>query len=95
MDFDGCIPSDLPAGSTLEIEEERRLLYVAMTRTRDHLHLILPQRFFTHSQRNLSDRHVYAQRIRFIPMRSLGISRVAPGRFRSLKKRKPPWHASP
>jgi superfamily I DNA/RNA helicase len=29
---DGCIPSDLAAGETEEIEEERRLLYVAMTR---------------------------------------------------------------
>ena len=31
---DGCIPSDLATGSTDEIEEERRLLYVAMTRAR-------------------------------------------------------------
>jgi DNA helicase-2/ATP-dependent DNA helicase PcrA len=29
---DGCIPSDLATGSSEEIEEERRLLYVAMTR---------------------------------------------------------------
>jgi DNA helicase-2/ATP-dependent DNA helicase PcrA len=64
---DGCIPSDLAVGSTPEIEEERRLLYVAMTRARDQLHLMLPQRFFTHSQRSLGDRHVYAQRTRFIP----------------------------
>jgi DNA helicase-2/ATP-dependent DNA helicase PcrA len=35
---DGCIPSDLDAGTTAEIEEERRLLYVAMTRARDDLH---------------------------------------------------------
>jgi DNA helicase-2/ATP-dependent DNA helicase PcrA len=64
---DGCIPSDLGVGSTPEIEEERRLLYVAMTRARDQLHLIVPQRFFTHGQRSLGDRHVYAQRTRFIP----------------------------
>ena len=32
---DGCIPSDLSAGTTAEIEEERRLLYVAMTRAKD------------------------------------------------------------
>jgi DNA helicase-2/ATP-dependent DNA helicase PcrA len=44
---DGCIPSDLAAGTTAEIEEERRLLYVAMTRAKDSLHLITPQRFFT------------------------------------------------
>jgi len=43
---DGCMPSDLGAGTSAEIEEERRLLYVAMTRARDDLHLIVPQRFF-------------------------------------------------
>jgi DNA helicase-2/ATP-dependent DNA helicase PcrA len=64
---DGCIPSDLGVGSTPEIEEERRLLYVAMTRAKDQLHLMIPQRFFTHGQRSLGDRHVYAQRTRFIP----------------------------
>ena len=64
---DGCIPSDLGAGSTAEIEEERRLLYVAMTRAKDQLHLMVPQRFFTLGQRSLGDRHVYAQRTRFIP----------------------------
>ena len=63
---DGCIPSDLGGGSTPEIEEERRLLYVAMTRAKDQLHLMVPQRFFTHGQRSLGDRHVYAQRTRFI-----------------------------
>jgi DNA helicase II / ATP-dependent DNA helicase PcrA len=57
---DGCIPSDLGAGTTAEIEEERRLLYVAMTRARDSLHLVVPQRFFTHGQNAQGDRHVYA-----------------------------------
>jgi DNA helicase-2/ATP-dependent DNA helicase PcrA len=64
---DGCIPSDLATGSTPEIEEERRLLYVAMTRAKDHLHMILPQRFFAHQQRGNGDRHMYAPRTRFIP----------------------------
>ena len=64
---DGCIPSDLGAGTTAEIEEERRLLYVAMTRAKDSLHLIVPQRFFTHGQNPHGDRHVYASRTRFIP----------------------------
>jgi DNA helicase-2/ATP-dependent DNA helicase PcrA len=64
---DGCIPSDLGAGTTAEIEEERRLLYVAMTRAKDDLHLVLPQRFFTHGQNAQGDRHVYASRTRFIP----------------------------
>ncbi|VFU10675.1 DNA helicase [Methylocella tundrae] len=64
---DGCMPSDLGAGTSDEIEEERRLLYVAMTRARDDLHLIVPQRFFTHVQNARGDRHVYASRTRFIP----------------------------
>ena len=34
---DGCMPSDLGAGTSAEIEEERRLLYVAMTRAKDDL----------------------------------------------------------
>jgi DNA helicase-2/ATP-dependent DNA helicase PcrA len=64
---DGCIPSDLATGAAAEIEEERRLLYVAMTRAKDHLHLLTPQRFFTHGQSAYGDRHVYAARSRFIP----------------------------
>jgi DNA helicase-2/ATP-dependent DNA helicase PcrA len=63
---DGCIPSDLGTGSTHELEEERRLLYVAMTRARDQLHLVMPQRFFVTQQTKLGDRHLYAQRTRFI-----------------------------
>ena len=38
-----------------------------MTRAKDHLHLIVPQRFFTHQQSATGDRHVYAARTRFIP----------------------------
>jgi UvrD-like helicase C-terminal domain len=47
---DGCMPSDLGAGTSAEIEEERRLLYVAMTRAKDGLHLVVPQRLFVHGQ---------------------------------------------
>ena len=64
---DGCMPSDLGTGTSAEIEEERRLLYVAMTRAKDDLHLMVPQRFFTHGQHAQGDRHVYASRTRFIP----------------------------
>lgn len=69
---DGCIPSDIATRSTLEIDEERRLLYVAMTRARDHLELLLPQRFYVTGQQGLGDRHVYAGRTRFITNRMLG-----------------------
>lgn len=64
---DGCIPSDLGTGTTQELEEERRLLYVGMTRAKDSLALITPQRFFSHGQNSQGDRHVYASRSRFIP----------------------------
>jgi len=70
---DGCMPSDLGVGTSAEIEEERRLLYVAMTRAKDDLHLMVPQRFFTHGQPKRGDRHVYAARTRFIPDRLLGL----------------------
>ena len=64
---DGCIPSDMGTGTSEEIEEERRLLYVAMTRARDKLTLLLPQRFYPQKQPTRGDRHVYAMRTRFIP----------------------------
>ena len=64
---DGCIPSDRATGTRAEIEEERRLLYVAMTRAKDSLHLIQPLRFFAYGQQPFGDRHVYAGRTRFIP----------------------------
>ena len=64
---DGCIPSDMATGSTEQIEEERRLLYVAMTRAKETLELISPQRFFVRQQSAYGDRHVYALRSRFIP----------------------------
>jgi DNA helicase-2/ATP-dependent DNA helicase PcrA len=64
---DGCIPSDMSTGTTAEVEEERRLLYVAMTRAKNHLHLMVPQRFHVTQQSVHGDRHVYASRSRFLP----------------------------
>jgi DNA helicase II / ATP-dependent DNA helicase PcrA len=64
---DGCIPSDLAAGTTEEIEEERRLLYVAMTRAKNELDILVPQRFYVHQQSSRGDRHLYASRTRFVP----------------------------
>lgn len=69
---DGCIPSDLAVGEREEFEEERRLLYVAMTRAKDSLHLVTPQRFFVHGQAARGDRRVYASRTRFIAESMLG-----------------------
>jgi DNA helicase-2/ATP-dependent DNA helicase PcrA len=70
---DGCIPSDLATGSGPELEEERRLLYVAMTRAKDQLDLVVPQRFFVRQQQNGGARHVYAARTRFIPPSLVGL----------------------
>jgi DNA helicase-2/ATP-dependent DNA helicase PcrA len=64
---DGSIPSDMAAQSPAALEEERRLLYVAMTRAREQLHLVHPLRFYVRQQRKYGDRHVYAPRTRFIP----------------------------
>jgi DNA helicase-2/ATP-dependent DNA helicase PcrA len=64
---DGCMPSDMATGSAEQIEEERRLLYVAMTRARDRLALLVPQRFYVTQQRAFGDRHLYASLSRFIP----------------------------
>jgi DNA helicase-2/ATP-dependent DNA helicase PcrA len=64
---DGCIPSDMATESAEQIEEERRLLYVAMTRAKRHLHLIHPIRFYRSQQQRLGDAHMFAPLTRFIP----------------------------
>jgi DNA helicase II / ATP-dependent DNA helicase PcrA len=64
---DGCIPSDMATGKLAQVDEERRLLYVAMTRAKQHLHLVQPLRFFrTHQHRSGND-HTIAPRSRFLP----------------------------
>ncbi|CAN5695401.1 ATP-dependent helicase [soil metagenome] len=64
---DGCMPSDMATGHRAEVEEERRLLYVAMTRAKHHLHLLVPRRFYLTQQTGRGDRHVYGSLTRFIP----------------------------
>jgi DNA helicase-2/ATP-dependent DNA helicase PcrA len=64
---DGCMPSDMATGSAAEIEEERRLLYVAMTRAKRHLALLVPLRFHVTQQAKYGDRHLYGSLTRFIP----------------------------
>lgn len=64
--MNGCFPIDLGAGTEAEIEEERRVLYVAMTRAKNDLALVLPQRWYVHNQSAYGDRHVYAGRTQFI-----------------------------
>jgi DNA helicase II / ATP-dependent DNA helicase PcrA len=62
---DGHIPSDMSTGDEDELEEERRLLYVALTRPRDALHLYWPQRYYRRP-RSSDDAHGYAQLSRFL-----------------------------
>jgi len=76
-----CLPSDLGTGTSAEIEEERRLLYVAMTRAKDQLNLIVPQRFFTPSAE--TQRRPSRLRLAHAPSfrrQSCGISDAARGR---------------
>ena len=56
---DGCIPSDMATGKSAQIDEERRLLYVAMTRAKEHLYLIQPLRFFRTQQHRFGDGHAH------------------------------------
>ncbi len=62
---DGNIPSDMATGRQEEIEEERRLFYVALTRAKDWLHVCYPLRYYVHP-RSFSDTHGYSQPTRFV-----------------------------
>jgi DNA helicase-2/ATP-dependent DNA helicase PcrA len=63
---DGNFPNEFSAGSEQGLEEERRLLYVAMTRAKNRLDLIEPQNFYVTQQPKFGDRHVRAARSRFL-----------------------------
>lgn len=60
---DGCIPSD----QAEDVEEERRLLHVAMTRAKNKLDLIVPGRSFRYQCNKFGERHFYGTVSRFIP----------------------------
>jgi DNA helicase-2/ATP-dependent DNA helicase PcrA len=63
---DGNFPSEFATGKAEMIEEERRLLYVAMTRAKQSLSLVAPLRYHVTQQRRDGDKHVYGARSRFV-----------------------------
>jgi DNA helicase-2/ATP-dependent DNA helicase PcrA len=63
--YDGNFPADMSAGSQESIDEERRLLYVAMTRARRQLHLYVPVRYY-HRPKGTDDAHGYGKPSRFL-----------------------------
>jgi DNA helicase II / ATP-dependent DNA helicase PcrA len=63
--YDGNFPADMACGSAESIEEERRLLYVAITRARRQLHLYVPVRYY-HRPYGRDDAHGYGKASRFL-----------------------------
>lgn len=63
---DGNIPADQATGSDDEIEEERRLFYVALTRAKNHLFICRPERYFFKNRRR-SDFGSLSKITRFLP----------------------------
>ncbi|HUP86752.1 MAG TPA: ATP-dependent helicase [Acidimicrobiales bacterium] len=74
---DGNIPSDMALSEPEGLEEERRLLYVAMTRARDALYVTYPQRYF-HRRTGLDDAHSYGQPSRFLALALSSFERTVP-----------------
>jgi len=69
---DGNFPSEFSTGKPEMVEEERRLLYVAMTRARNELHLCAPLKYSVTQQPKDGDRHVYGAKSRFMTDKVLG-----------------------
>lgn len=63
---DGSFPSEFATGRPELIDEERRLLYVALTRAQNDLLLIAPLKFHLTQQPRTGDAHVYGGRSRFL-----------------------------
>ncbi len=73
--YDGNFPADMAAGSKETIDEERRLLYVAMTRARRQLRLYVPVRYY-HRPHGRDDAHGYGKPSRFLTEEVQGLCEV-------------------
>jgi DNA helicase-2/ATP-dependent DNA helicase PcrA len=62
---DGNIPSDMATKTREEIDEERRLFYVALTRAKDRLAVYFPLRYYFR-RNGRGDAHSYAKLTRFL-----------------------------
>jgi len=81
---DGNFPNEFACGDAGRIEEERRLLYVAITRAKESLSLIRPLKYWVPEQARYGDKHIYGAKSRFLTptvMKHLAIKTY--GEFRS------------
>ena len=70
---DGNFPNEYSAGDDRAIEEERRLLNVAITRAKNEVHLIQPLKYWIPEQQKYGDRHVYGGKSRFLTEKILSL----------------------
>ena len=63
--YDGNFPADMSTGTAEGIAEERRLLYVALTRARRRLHVYVPSRYY-HRPHGRDDAHGLGRASRFL-----------------------------
>jgi len=75
---DGNFPNEYAADNPKAIEEERRLLNVAITRAKQNLHLIQPLKYWVPEQVKYGDKHVYGAKSRFLTQK---VSRCLQSRF--------------
>jgi DNA helicase-2/ATP-dependent DNA helicase PcrA len=85
---DGNIPSDMSTGKPEQIEEERRLFYVALTRARDHLYICWPLRYYHAHRGPKASQYGFAQ-----PNRSNASCRASVPVSRRAKRLTPPPRA--
>jgi len=76
---DGNIPACLATKKDADVEEERRLFYVALTRAKTSLTVCHPQRYYF-SPRPNTDQHSFSQRTRFLPESILPLFDTIPAR---------------